>query len=655
MRKFVGFPVSAWTFALRSWAAMMLSLYVAFWLQLENAYFAAVTVGILSLQTRGQAYQKALYRLLLTIVGVVAAIIIAGLFAQARDLFVIAYASWLALCVYAGGLLDGNRAAGVVIAGFTVAFVAVIQIDSPQNIFLTGVNRGAVIAVGIVALALVNDVFLAPNLHAVLSGKLAAVHERVRAFALAVLRGESADPVHSANLLREITALHPDITALVIESSAGWARGAAARTAAVALVAEVGAVGALASLSSATLPSLRSALARALAGMPGEDGGALRLHLQQRMQAEDANPQDALFACNALDLLSEDQRAQKAIEDLEADRRPPCHVRTPIYRSRRAAALHALRAFLAVLIAAILFTLGDWPFASFGLALVGTFVALSAVAPSPRMFVASAVVAIPIAALLAGVTQFLILDGVDQFPLLAIGMAPTVLGAALVFTLPNARISSIGFLVLVYFPILLSPANPQDYNPESYLYRSFLAITAVILVFAVLWTILPTSDDLRRRWYLTSAREELRDLLAGRRSRHRDGDALFRDADRIGQLAALKPADGDERRDDLRQALNIFELAAAIRRSRTALANLSGRTDAHVLEAGRSALAAGSAIGLREAAAALAASTAGQLDQDNEIPARTATVGLKWAAFLIDTNPFNLLLTGRLAHDAQLP
>lgn len=642
MLKFAGFPLSAWAFALRTWAAMMLALHVAFWLQLENGYIAAFTVGILSLQTRGQAYQKALYQLLMTVVGVVVSIIIAGLLAQARDLFVIAYAIWLGLCVYVGGLLDGNRAAGVVLAGFTVAFVAVSQIDSPQSIFLTGVDRGAGIAVGIVALALVNDVFLAPNLHTILSPKLAAMHQRVRTFALAILRGESADPIQSANLLREITALHPDISALVIESSAGWARGAAGRTAAVALVAEVSAVGALASLPAATLPSLRSALARALANTPGEDSRTLRLHMQQQMEAGDADAHDALFACHALDLLTEDQRAQEAIEDLEADRRPPCHVRTPIYRSRRAAARNGLRAFLAVLIAAILFSLGGWPFASYGLALTGVFLALSANAPSPRKFAAAAIVAVPIAALLAGVTEFLVLDGVDQFPLLAIGMAPSVLAAALLFTLPNARISSIGFLLLVYFPLLLSPANPQDYNPETYLYRSFLAITAVILLFAVLWTILPASDDLRRRWYLKSARAELRDLLAGRRSRHRDDDALFRDADRIGQLAALQPADGDERRDDLRQALNIFGLAAAARRIQTVLVQLSSRTDAHFLGDGYAALADYSAPRLREAAAAIAKSAATQLDQESQAAARMATADLNWAAFLIDASPFGL-------------
>jgi len=246
-----------------------------------------------------------------------------------------------------------------------------------------------------------------------------------------------------------------------------------------------------------------------------------------------------------------------------------------------------------------------------------------------------------IAALLAGVTEFLILDGVDQFPLLAIGMAPTVLAAALLFTIPNPRLASIAFLVLVFFPVMLSPTNPQGYNPDTYLFTSFMAIMSVILLFVLLRTVLPTSDALRRHWYLTSVRAEMRDLLAGGRSRRLDDEALFRDAHRIGQLAALQPADDDERRDDLRQALDIFRSAAAVRRVRTTLAELSARTGGRLVGGGYSALAAGDAVGLRRAAADLAR-TAAQLDHDGQAVARAASGDLIWAAFLIDASPFGL-------------
>src|SRR5258705_8291537 len=173
-----GFPLSAWAFALRIWAAMMVALYAAFWLQLESASSAAVTVAILALQTRGHVYQKAAYRVLATIIGVAASIVIAGLFPQSRSLFVIGFAGWLGLCVYAGGLLDGNRAYSGILSGYTVALVAVTQIDSPQNIFSAGLHRGAAIMVGIAALALISDVFAAPNVHTGVSGKLIAVHRR---------------------------------------------------------------------------------------------------------------------------------------------------------------------------------------------------------------------------------------------------------------------------------------------------------------------------------------------------------------------------------------------------------------------------------------------------------------------------------------------
>jgi hypothetical protein len=302
---------------------------------------------------------------------------------------------------------------------------------------------------------------------------------------------------------------------------------------------------------------------------------------------------------------------------------------------------NGLRAFLAVLTCAILLSLGGWPLAAQGVTLVGVMIALSTRTPNPRGFATDTLVAASIAALLAGMTEFLILDGVDQFPLLTIGMAPCVIVAALLLTMPNPRVASIAFLVLCFFPLHLSLTNPQDYNPETYLFFNVMAITAAILLSVLLRTILPTSDALRRRWYLASAQEEGRELLAGGRSQRLDDESLFRDADRIGQLAALQPAAGDERRDDLRQALDIFVRAAAVRRVRTTLAELSARTCERLVQDGYSALAACDPPGLGRAAADLARN-ATQLDHDGQRVAQAASLDLIAAAFLLDAGAFGL-------------
>ena len=347
-----GFPLPAWAFALRIWGAMMVALYAAFWLRLERTS-AAVTVGILALQTRGQAYEKALYRIVCTVIGVVASFVIAGLFPQTRELFLIGFAGWLGVCVY---VVDFWTATGLRRrAGRLYGCRGRRNADRPpQNIFLAGVNRGAAIVVGIAALALVSDVFAAPNLRTALFARLTAAHRRVRAFALGILRGE-ADPIQSANLLREITALHPDITALVAESSDGSARSAAAWSAAVALVAEVSAVGALASLPHDLAVSSQDAR-RGTRRWPRGGEPYLAASPAATCRCRPSRPARRAFRP------SRRGAARRGSASARRHRRPRSRpppsrlVSAPIYRSRRAAVRNGLRAFLAVLISAILFS-----------------------------------------------------------------------------------------------------------------------------------------------------------------------------------------------------------------------------------------------------------------------------------------------------------
>src|SRR6186713_639772 len=98
---FAGFSGGSWAFAVRIWLAMMLALYVSFWLELEVPSTAAITVAILALPTRGQGMEKAGFRFLATVIGVAASIAIAGVFSQTDGLLLAVFGLCVGLCVYA--------------------------------------------------------------------------------------------------------------------------------------------------------------------------------------------------------------------------------------------------------------------------------------------------------------------------------------------------------------------------------------------------------------------------------------------------------------------------------------------------------------------------------------------------------------------------
>jgi uncharacterized membrane protein YccC len=73
-------PASSWSFAIRVWLATILALFVSSWLQLDIPSTAALTVAIVAEPTRGEALNKASFRLLAPVVGVTASIAITDVF-----------------------------------------------------------------------------------------------------------------------------------------------------------------------------------------------------------------------------------------------------------------------------------------------------------------------------------------------------------------------------------------------------------------------------------------------------------------------------------------------------------------------------------------------------------------------------------------------
>src|SRR5246500_4449765 len=81
-------------FGLRLWTSVCLALYIAFWLELENAYWAGTSAAIVCQPHLGASLRKGWFRMVGTMVGAVAIVSLTAVFPQNRIGFLVALALW---------------------------------------------------------------------------------------------------------------------------------------------------------------------------------------------------------------------------------------------------------------------------------------------------------------------------------------------------------------------------------------------------------------------------------------------------------------------------------------------------------------------------------------------------------------------------------
>src|ERR1700686_5773992 len=82
-------------FGLRLWAAVCLALYIGFWLELDNAYWAGTSAAIVCQPRLGASLRKGWFRMIGTLVGAVFILILTACFPQQRLGFVLILAHWV--------------------------------------------------------------------------------------------------------------------------------------------------------------------------------------------------------------------------------------------------------------------------------------------------------------------------------------------------------------------------------------------------------------------------------------------------------------------------------------------------------------------------------------------------------------------------------
>src|SRR5271163_2150441 len=146
-------------FGLRLWASVCLALYVAFWLELDNAYWAATSAAVVCQPHLGASLRKGWFRMIGTVVGAVVIVVLTAVFPQNRFGFLVGLALWGGACALVATLLRNFASYAAALAGYTAAIVASDQLGATGGLngqaFILAVTRASEICIGIVCAGVV--------------------------------------------------------------------------------------------------------------------------------------------------------------------------------------------------------------------------------------------------------------------------------------------------------------------------------------------------------------------------------------------------------------------------------------------------------------------------------------------------------------------
>src|SRR5438477_4134172 len=140
-------------FGLRLWASVCLALYVAFWLELDNPYWAGASAAIVCQPQLGASLRKGWFRMIGTLVGATMMVVLAACFPQDRIAFLGLLALWGGACAFTATVLRNFASYAAALAGYTAAIIAAHALRATggrsSQLCLISVWRASEICLGI--------------------------------------------------------------------------------------------------------------------------------------------------------------------------------------------------------------------------------------------------------------------------------------------------------------------------------------------------------------------------------------------------------------------------------------------------------------------------------------------------------------------------
>jgi uncharacterized membrane protein YccC len=604
-----------------------LALYIAFWLQLDNPFWAGTSAAIVCQPQLGASLRKGWFRTIGTVIGATMIVVLTACFPQDRVAFLALLALWAAICAFAATLLRNFASYAAALAGYTAAIIAADTLGATggpnADVFMLAVTRASEICIGIVSAGIVlagTDLGGAQRRLAASFADLAVAVAGGFARTLDMGGPERPDTqTVRRELVRRVIALEPAVDQALGESSQLRYHAATLQTAMHGLFRALdgwrGVATHLDRLSDNLSPQETETIRRDIplelrsAGAPARwlaDPTALRrvcAEAVHRLLALPARaPSSRLVADETAKLLTGILHVLDGLELLvDAPSRPFSRHRRirPIVPDWLPALVNAARAFVTIAALELFWIATAWPNGA------STFVfgAIVLLLLSPRGDLAyggaiAFSLGIAVCIVVSAIIKFAVLPAFETFPAfcLAIGLYLVPAGFALACSRKPAAIAVFTAISVNVMP-LLAPTNQMSYDTAQF-YNSALAIAAGCAVAPLAFRLLPPlSPALRARRLLSLTLRDLRrHAIALPLARLEHWEGLM-----YGRLAALPDQTEPLHRAQLLAALSVGSEIIQLR-------HLAARVGAEMqLDAALSAFAQGNI--------AIAIARLGQLDR----------------------------------------
>lgn len=604
-------------FSVNCYIATILTMFIAFSLDLKSPGWAMTTVYLTSQPLSGAMRAKAAYRAVGTFVGAAAMVAIVPNLVDAPELTTLAIMLWVALCVFVSLLDRTPRSYMFVLSGYTAALIGFPSVLAPDTVFDTAVSRVEEITLGVVCAAIVHSVLFPKSVFSAFEQKLrGAISDTRRWLADGLTQKASPEAeMERRKIAADISELYLLGTSLRFDTSPhrpGIGTIRAFDRKIVALLPLVSAIEDRLTLLRRVGP-LDAKLTRALGGVcdwvntkvPADQLRLAELKEACAAATPDVGPQSSwadlvtVNICVRLIELIDSWQANLGFADYlaEPEHTPSAEIRAaaaqigpkPMHTDPGIALLSALAAAVAMSICAFFWIATAWPEGAGAIAFAAVACTLFASLDDPTPTIRNITLLLALCIPIVFVYQFFVLPAIGGFVLLCVVLAFVLIPAGLLMAIP--AYAPVGLALALGFCVEMSLQTSYTADLAAILNSNsaFVLGGVVALVVTRLMRVIGTQASARR--LLRAIYRDLADLAAARSHPTREQWAS-RMLDRVALLLYRQPRFEPRPRHefadalkDLRLGVNMIEaqsLAPSMSKpAQDALATMFADLDAH--------------------------------------------------------------------------